>query len=136
MTSVLFEEWVDKWNGTLKAQNQHVLLWVNNFSSHTLPASITNICMDFFHLTLHLTYSQWMLVNSSASKLITKSFLLHTQLTTMMQESILPRSMTSISLKPCISLILLGPMSGLKSIVTAGQKQKFCHCRILLRQIW
>ena len=56
MTSVLFEEWLDEWNGTLKAQNQHVLLWVNNFSGHTLPASITNICMEFFspNLTSHI----------------------------------------------------------------------------------
>ena len=56
MTSVLFEEWLDEWNGTLKAQNQHVLLWVDNFSGHTLPASITNIRMEFFspNLTSHI----------------------------------------------------------------------------------
>ena len=56
MTSVLFEEWLKEWNGTLKAQNQHVLLWVDNFSGHTLPASITNICMEFFspNLTSHI----------------------------------------------------------------------------------
>ena len=56
MASVLFEEWLDKWNGTLKAQNQHVLLWVDNFSGHTLPASITNIHMEFYspNLTSHV----------------------------------------------------------------------------------
>ena len=56
MTSVLFEEWLDEWNGTLKAQNQHVLLWVDNFGGHTLPASITNIHMEFFspNLTSHV----------------------------------------------------------------------------------
>ena len=48
MTSILFEEWLEKWNGILKVQNRHVLLWINNLSGHTLPASITNVCMAFF----------------------------------------------------------------------------------------
>lgn len=56
MTSILFEEWLQEWNRTLKAQSRHILLWVDNFSGHTIPASCTNIQTEFFspNLTSHV----------------------------------------------------------------------------------
>ena len=40
----------------LKAQSQHVLLWVDNFSGHTVPTSYMNIHVEIFlpSLTSHV----------------------------------------------------------------------------------
>lgn len=56
MTSIFFEEWLTEWDLKLRNANQNVLLWVNNFTGHTAPATITNIWMEPFlpNLTSHV----------------------------------------------------------------------------------
>lgn len=48
MTSAFFEEWLQEWNKKLRHHNQHILLWLDNFSGHTVPATITNIHVELF----------------------------------------------------------------------------------------
>ncbi len=56
MTVILFEEWLKEWNTTLAAQKRHILLWVDNFSGHTVPDTINHICIEAFspNLTSHI----------------------------------------------------------------------------------
>lgn len=52
----IFEQRLQEWNEKLQQNNRHVLLWVDNFSGHTVPDTITNICVELFspNLTSHV----------------------------------------------------------------------------------
>lgn len=57
MTSVIFEMWITKWDRELRAQGRTILLLLDNFSGHTVPANLlTDIRLEFFtpNLTAHV----------------------------------------------------------------------------------
>lgn len=57
MTSIVFEQWISQWDRELQAKSRKILLLLDNFSGHTVPASsLTNIRLEFFrpNLTAHV----------------------------------------------------------------------------------
>lgn len=42
MTTVLYREWITKWDAELRLANRHVLLLQDNFSAHNPPDDLTN----------------------------------------------------------------------------------------------
>ncbi|KAI7960756.1 hypothetical protein MJO28_001245 [Puccinia striiformis f. sp. tritici] len=57
MTSVIFEDWIIKFNLKMKNQGRKILLLVDNFAGHTLPeGGLSNIRLEFFlpNLTAHV----------------------------------------------------------------------------------
>ena len=56
MTSVLYQEFLHDWDSRLRAQDRHILLFQDNFSSHIVPDGLTNISVENFepNLTSHV----------------------------------------------------------------------------------
>ena len=55
-TSVLYKEFLCDWDSQLQAQDWHILLFRDNFSSHIVPNGLTNISVENFkpNLTSHV----------------------------------------------------------------------------------
>jgi hypothetical protein len=47
MTTIIFEDWLKKWNAKLKLQNRCILLLVDNASSHNTDLTFSNIRIHF-----------------------------------------------------------------------------------------
>ncbi|KAF7347008.1 DDE-domain-containing protein [Mycena venus] len=56
MTTVLYREWITKWDAELRLANRRVLLLQDNFSAHNPPDDLTNITVVNFtaNLTAHV----------------------------------------------------------------------------------
>jgi DDE superfamily endonuclease len=56
MTTVLYREWISKWDAELRLANRHILLLQDNFSAHNPPDDLTNITVENFaaNLTAHV----------------------------------------------------------------------------------
>ena len=50
MTAVVFEHWLDKWNEIVARQQRHILLLIDNASSH-ITKEYSNIRVEFWHQT-------------------------------------------------------------------------------------
>lgn len=47
MTTIIFEDWLKKFNSRLKLQNRNILLLVDNATSHNAQLSFSNITLHF-----------------------------------------------------------------------------------------
>lgn len=56
MTIILYREWLRKWDAQLRRQRRFILLLQDNFSAHSVPDDLTNICVENFgpNLTSHV----------------------------------------------------------------------------------
>jgi hypothetical protein len=56
MTTILYQEWITRWDDELRARDCYVLLLQDNFSAHVPPNTLTNICVVNFspNLTAHV----------------------------------------------------------------------------------
>lgn len=56
MTTVLYQEWLRKWDTELRRQRRFILLFQDNFGGHAVPNGLTNIRVENFrpNLTSHV----------------------------------------------------------------------------------
>jgi hypothetical protein len=56
MTTKIYQEWLRDWDEKLRRQKRRILLLQDNFSAHTVPNDLTNICVENFkpNLTAHI----------------------------------------------------------------------------------
>ena len=48
MTGYIFEQWLKKWDNTLRSKKRKICLLIDNCSAHSKSVSLTNIVLNFF----------------------------------------------------------------------------------------